>query len=966
MNKTILLSIIGSMMLPTATLAQTVGVSFHSTNGNYWQMKTEKVHETIGKAQFVIRTDEARQTFKGWGTTFNELDYDAWNLLSEADKQLFLKRVFNPNGDLRLTVGRIPVGASDYACDWYSCDETEGNVEDFNMEHFTIERDLKKVIPSIKAAQKENPNMTFWASPWSPPQWMKTNKHYAQRNNGTNGCPVDAPPYTTDQFVNDARYYNAYCLYFDKFIEAYKEQGIPITALAYQNEAYSYTPYPGCAWKAETTGKFLANYLGPYMAEHQPNLNLIIGTMNTNHYDVYETILNTPNIGKYCKQIGFQWEGGQQIGAVRKAYPDYESVMTESECGSGTFDWNAAAHTFYLCNHYLANGVMTYTYWNTILTDLGHSTWGWRQNALVQVGSNTKTARYCPEYYAYKHYTHLIPAGSKILMCDEANLITSALTPDGNVVIVIGNNDSTEKTLSFDVDGKMVICTLAPKSFASYVVGDETEMSKMLKSEAQGIVDIESASVTPEQAESLQKAIESGSYDELTKALTNNTGSGEVVNADFTDGDNGWTVSNVAAGGDFRAATIQGKTCYNNWSNNFTSLNIYQDITGLEAGLYRVSALSLCGEGNINDQHVYAETPLHLVKSPVKKDDIWSADHWEKQTTETIYVGEEGTLRIGYASTNGGGTKGWFCVTGFELTRIGSLTDDFDLSANRKADPLQEAKNSYLAMAEQARLLYENEAYKAEARQQLRGIVEKHLAAIESITEKELLNCMKRELEEGMDAFIRDNLSTYIALTGNASFLIENATISANTRSGWLRDNCEAAGYAELPAAIQSEAHSGYGISHWRGNAISNSKLIYQTIESLPAGKYHFEGYAAATVWNNNNGGQNKAGVYLFANGNRTAVNSATYSLYAVDFELTIDGPVTLGLEASGNEGNTWCFLSDVKLTYLGNTTAVKAVADKKEGDAQHIYNLSGCLVSKTIPDGIYIQSGKKFSHHAH
>ena len=119
-------------------------------------------------------------------------------------------------------------------------------------------------------------------------------------------------------------------------------------------------------------------------------------------------------------------------------------------------------------------------------------------------------------------------------------------------------------------------------------------------------------------------------------------------------------------------------------------------------------------------------------------------------------------------------------------------------------------------------------------------------------------------------------------------------------------------------------------------------------------------------MWNNNNGGQNKAGVYLFANGNRTAVNSATYSLYAVDFELTIDGPVTLGLEASGNEGNTWCFLSDVKLTYLGNTTAVKAVADKKEGDAQHIYNLSGCLVSKTIPGGIYIQSGKKFSHHAH
>ncbi len=300
-------------LLPIGMQAQTTAVGFHSSNGNYWKMKAATVTDKVGTAQVVIRTDAPQQTFKGWGTCFNELDYDAWSRLSETDRTLFTKRVFNPNGDLRLTVGRIPVGASDYACDWYSCDETTADgtnddgtanfATDFTMEHFTIARDQTKIIPSIKEALSQNPGMTFWASPWSPPQWMKTNKHYAQRVTSDNGCPFGVAPYDNDQFIDDERYYNAYCLYFDKFIQAYKAEGINITALAYQNEAYSNTPYPGCSWTAATTAKFLGKYLGPYMAQHQPDLTLIVGTMNTNRYDVFQTILSDADVARYLSLI---------------------------------------------------------------------------------------------------------------------------------------------------------------------------------------------------------------------------------------------------------------------------------------------------------------------------------------------------------------------------------------------------------------------------------------------------------------------------------------------------------------------------------------------------------------------------------------------------------------------------------------------------------------------------------------
>ena len=908
-NKTIFCAITTSMLSLSVANAQKLALGFHSTNGNYWQMKSESLQKgSFGKAQVVIRIDDKQQTFKGWGTTFNELDYDAWNLLSESDKQLYLKRVFNPYGDLRLSVGRIPVGASDYACSWYSCDETDGNVPDEDMTHFTIERDKQKVIPSIKDALKENPNMTFWASPWSPPQWMKTNKHYSQRKTDTNGGTNDVPPYNNDQF--DAKYYNAYCLYFDKFINAYKSEGIQISALAYQNEAYSYTPYPGCSWKAATTGKFLAEHLGPYMAEHQPELKLIVGTMNTNRYDVYNTILSTPNIDKYFKQIGFQWEGGQQIAAVRKAFPNYELVMTESECGSGTFDWNAAVHTFKLCNHYLANGVTTYTYWNTILKDQGLSTWGWQQNALVQVNSTTKTAKYCPEYYAYKHYTHFIPAGSEILTCDESKLVTSALAPDGSVIIVIGNNDTKDKTMAIEVDGETLVCTLAPKSFATYVVASKDVLTAKLINEAKGIVDVESASIDDAQRDALTSAISSGDYSTLQVAVAgvlNNT----LVNPNFQSGVDGWTVNNVIIGkSDCKVANILGKTCYNNWSNNFASLDIYQDVFGIEPGLYRVSAKSVCGDGNITDQHVYAETESYLVKSPVKKDDKWNAANWETQTTDIIYVKKDDVLRIGYASTSGGGTKGWFCVTDFELERVGDLTADFDLDANKKVNELVEAKAKYKVVADEAKKLCDDASFDEISRNELKTIIEAYDAKVENITNAVLVNNITQELREYIEVF-------NITQKGDATFKIRNAKIEQETKDGWLRDNNNASGYSEKPDAVQSDVYNGYGISHWRGSAIQNSKLIYQTIESLPKGHYRLIAYAAATVWNNNNGNANKSGVYVFANDSKTEVTSAKYDEYSVDFTLDKVGSVTLGLMAEGNKGNNWCFLSDVKLVYL-------------------------------------------------
>ena len=1016
-----------SMVLMSATglQAQTTAYQFKTTDGNFWKMSTVTLSNRVpGKAQIVVRSNQPQQTFLGWGTCFNELPWDAYNLLSDKDKQLFVKRMFNPNGDLRLQKGRLSAGANDYAREWYSCDEIDVNETDFEMEHFNIDRDLTTIIPSIKLALAENPEIDFFCSPWSPPTWMKTNKHYAQRKTNTNGCPFNVPPYFNDQFIDDPRYYKAYCLYFDKFINAYKEQGINITSLAYQNEAYSNTPYPGCSWTAKTTGKFLTEYLGPYMREHQPNLKLIIGTMNTGALDVYEQILSTPNIDKYMDAIGFQWEGANAMNEILRRHPQYEAIQTENECGSGTFDWNAGAHTFQLANHYLANKVTTYYYWNAILKDNGISPWGWIQNAMVQVNSATKTPRYTPEYYAYCHYTHFIPAGSKILTTDESQLVTTALTPEGNIIIVAGNDGNSEKTLTMDVDGKYMAVTLPAKSFNTYVVGksDKARLD-FLHREAQGLVDIETASLSETQLTNLSKALErvnqtisendsanvikalSDAVLDVRKDTQNQELSSEIQNASFTDGAAHWTISNKAASGDFRTATIAGKTCWNNWPNNFTSMDIHQDLGYLTPGAYTLSAVSMCGPGEITDQHAYAKAQGDIAVSAIKKIAIWNTTSgWESQVTEPIIVGTDGSLRIGYASTSGGGTKGWFCATDFTLQRIeedatliqealakvinqAEAKEDESLNAlitaakqaeGREAqlnaltqlreamigeNDLTEILAQYKTISEEAHNIAKDEKYAVEARQELENLTLQYDQWIETeeATSEPAITDVIRALKE---AIAKTRLAQTPCETTDFTYYIKNA--GAEDTEGWDISVTNGDGSRKSGQHYSGNTSNMYFDSYNRtaGNLWFTT---HQTLTDLPNGTYTLKACARTdgegvfltaqtdTDWyqqeiQNTGKTQGELG-----NGwNRCEIRNIVVKDHTLSIGFTNDYYLT-----DKKFTGTWMSFDDFQLYYVSDDTSTGISPSTIAASTPSIKGGKGCiLVSSASPVKVYNMNG--------
>ena len=232
-------------------------------------------------------------------------------------------------------------------------------------------------------------------------------------------------------------------------------------------------PYPGCPWTPHGAALFNAEYLAPALKEKHPDVELYLGTINTNRFDEVDGILSDPHVqGKdLFAGIGFQWEGSQIIREVRTKYPWLRIVQTESECGDGKFDWRGAMHTFALIGHYLALGCEEYTFWNAVLADDGESTWGWKQNALIRVHSKEKTFELTPEYYAVMHYTHFVTAGTKLLGAyGDFHTAQAAvfLTPEGKYVVVAGNREKQERILSVKLGKDRLDLVLPPESMHTF------------------------------------------------------------------------------------------------------------------------------------------------------------------------------------------------------------------------------------------------------------------------------------------------------------------------------------------------------------------------------------------------------------------------------------------------------------------------------------------------------------------
>ncbi len=444
-----------------------------TTQAAPWQRRELRV-ESGGPADVFVQTDRPLQAIEGFGACFNELGWTALAMLSPADRNAVLRELFAPGVGAGFTLCRMPVGANDFSRDWYSYDEVDG---DFELEHFTIANDLETLVPFIRAAQVHQPGLGLWASPWSPPTWMKRNRHYAMampapwQKGVENGLRPDQVGHEgTDMFIMEKPYLRAYASYFGRFIDEYRKLGIAIGMVMPQNEFNSAQVFPSCCWTAEGLARFIT-HLGPEMATR--GVEVFFGTLERADERLVDVSLQDPVVAPHVEGLGFQWAGKAAIGAVHRRYPDLPLYQTEQECGDGRNDWRYCRYAWTLMKHYLRNGARAYLYWNIALQKGGVSRWGWAQNSLVTVDPEVKTYAYTHEYYLMKHLSAFVrPSAERVEAVSWTGYENQLafVNPDGSVVIVIQNDMAEPMPVRISVGGSTIAPTLPADSFSTLVV----------------------------------------------------------------------------------------------------------------------------------------------------------------------------------------------------------------------------------------------------------------------------------------------------------------------------------------------------------------------------------------------------------------------------------------------------------------------------------------------------------------
>ena len=414
--------------------------------------------DTANQFDLSISTRDKAQLIDGFGGCFNELGWDALQMLDTAKQAEVLKGIFNPEG-LNFTICRMPIGANDYARNYYSLNDSAG---DFEMKYFNIDRDKKNLIPYIKQAMQYNPQLKIWGSPWTPPAWMKLNKHYASNADPRyNDLSVTNPGIS--KFTMEDNYLKAYANYFVKYVQAYRREGINVYAIHPQNEISASQIFPSCLWNAKELNIFIGEYLGPEFEKQKLDAEIWLGTINDPSFEKMDSILGNSTSTKYIKGVGYQWAGQKAIGQTHQKYPELKLMQSETECGDGSNDWAAAQHTWSLMKHYFNNGANSYMYWNLMLEKDGISVWGWKQNAMISIDSAGQVV-YNPEYYLMKHFSHFIKPGASMLKT-KTNSALSFINPDGEIVLILENEFKNESVKTIKIDNYQFKVTLKPESF---------------------------------------------------------------------------------------------------------------------------------------------------------------------------------------------------------------------------------------------------------------------------------------------------------------------------------------------------------------------------------------------------------------------------------------------------------------------------------------------------------------------
>jgi glucosylceramidase len=462
-----------------------------SADGAFWKTIELTVAATVNADITVNDTAAGGQTWEGFGGSFNELGW--YHLTTQTMKEQALELLFGTDG-ANFTWGRIPIGASDYAMNRYTLDDPASNNDptasgetarpaaDTSLTNFKIDRDKEKLIPFIQAAQKVKPDLRFWASPWTPPVWMKTG--YKSNSGADTSKPAQRPSYYDGgSFNGTTANLNAYAQYYTKWVQAYADEGIKVEYVSPQNEPGYDQNYPSCLWD-KTVYLSWVKLLGQAMKAI--NVKVMLGTLSNagdggrNDLDIAAAVLTDASAKPAVSVVGVQWgalervnsgwsSGGLPIWATEhKAgnYPwqsDYNSVQAPNDQAYAVESWG------YIRDAITKGKVTAYNAWNMVLDKSGlgiDTSRDWKQDALLVADAGKVTPT--PAYYVFRHFSQFVAPGAKVLTTTGGDAVAFK-NPDGSVITVMYNSGAAKPAYVVKIGTKTMQFSMPAAGWATVV-----------------------------------------------------------------------------------------------------------------------------------------------------------------------------------------------------------------------------------------------------------------------------------------------------------------------------------------------------------------------------------------------------------------------------------------------------------------------------------------------------------------
>ncbi len=388
----------------------------------------------------ILDKDKSFQTIVGIGGALTDASAETFYKLPSEKQQEILIAFFDKEKGNGFSLGRTNIHSCDFSSSSYTYAEVPG---DSALKSFTIHHDMQYKIPFIKAAMaRAGREFLLYASPWSPPAWMKTN---GDMLHGGKLRP---------------EYNRTWANYFVRFVQEFEKAGVPVWGLTVQNEPMAVQPWESCIFTAAEERDFVKLFLGPALEKAGlSRVKLMIWDHNRGiMYQRAKIVYDDPDAAKYVWGAGFHWYVGdhfENVRLVRDAWPDKALLFTEGTEANFNADslheWKWGETFGRSMVNDFNNGASGWTVWNVILDETGGPNHVGNL-CMAPIICDTKTGKltYMNSFYYLGHFSRFIRPGARRIVCSSNTddlLATAALNPDGKVAVVVMN--PSEKSIEF-------------------------------------------------------------------------------------------------------------------------------------------------------------------------------------------------------------------------------------------------------------------------------------------------------------------------------------------------------------------------------------------------------------------------------------------------------------------------------------------------------------------------------------